>query len=241
MSNNSNLSVAVVCSSNMNRSMEAHHFLAKKGFNVRSFGTGERVKLPGTAIDKPNVYEFGTPYDTIYQDLLTKDKQYYTQNGLLHMLDRNRRIKKCPERFQECKEQFDIIVTVEERVYDQVLEHMESCDPIDNRPVHVFNVDIEDNHEEALMGAFLITDMINMVIMKTNNKRLPVLILKIKLPVEVIEAHELRGVISKLLVYVVHTNNKISKFIFCLHKYTVHSMKMNALYYFVILFYSWAI
>ncbi|XP_011211801.2 PREDICTED: RNA polymerase II subunit A C-terminal domain phosphatase SSU72 [Bactrocera latifrons] len=168
MSNNSNLSVAVVCSSNMNRSMEAHHFLAKKGFNVRSFGTGERVKLPGTAIDKPNVYEFGTPYDTIYQDLLTKDKQYYTQNGLLHMLDRNRRIKKCPERFQECKEQFDIIVTVEERVYDQVLEHMESCDPIDNRPVHVFNVDIEDNHEEALMGAFLITDMINMMAKSTD-------------------------------------------------------------------------
>ena len=79
------------------------------------------------------------------------------------MLDRNRRIKKCPERFQDCREQFDIIVTVEERIYDQVLEHMESRDVMDNRPVHIFNVDIEDNHEEALMGAFLITDMINMV------------------------------------------------------------------------------
>ncbi|XP_037815855.1 RNA polymerase II subunit A C-terminal domain phosphatase SSU72 isoform X1 [Lucilia sericata] len=163
MSLNNGLSIAVVCSSNMNRSMEAHNFLAKKGYNVRSFGTGERVKLPGTAIDKPNVYEFGTPYDTIYNDLVSKDKQYYTQNGLLHMLDRNRRIKKCPERFQDCREQFDIIVTVEERVYDQVLENMESRDVVDNRPVHIFNVDIEDNHEEALMGAFLITDMINMV------------------------------------------------------------------------------
>lgn len=79
------------------------------------------------------------------------------------MLDRNRRIKKCPERFQDCREQFDIIVTVEERVYDQVLEYMESRDVLDNRPVHIFNVDVEDNHEEALMGAFLITDMINMV------------------------------------------------------------------------------
>ncbi|XP_037815856.1 RNA polymerase II subunit A C-terminal domain phosphatase SSU72 isoform X2 [Lucilia sericata] len=163
MSLNNGLSIAVVCSSNMNRSMEAHNFLAKKGYNVRSFGTGERVKLPGTAIDKPNVYEFGTPYDTIYNDLVSKDKQYYTQNGLLHMLDRNRRIKKCPERFQDCREQFDIIVTVEERVYDQVLENMESRDVVDNRPVHIFNVDIEDNHEEALMGAFLITDMINMM------------------------------------------------------------------------------
>ncbi|XP_013101111.1 RNA polymerase II subunit A C-terminal domain phosphatase SSU72 [Stomoxys calcitrans] len=163
MSINSNLSIAVVCSSNMNRSMEAHNFLAKKGFYVRSFGVGQTVKLPGTAIDKPNIYEFGTSYDYIYNDLSSKDKQYYTQNGLLHMLDRNRRIKKCPERFQECKEKFDIIVTVEERVYDQVLEYMESIDVTDNRPVHIFNVDIEDNHEEALMGAFLIADMIIMM------------------------------------------------------------------------------
>lgn len=46
----------------------------------------------------------------------------YTQNGILHMLDRNKRIKSKPERFQNCKDRFDLVITCEERVYDQVLE-----------------------------------------------------------------------------------------------------------------------
>lgn len=38
------------------------------------------------------------------------------------MLDRNRRIKPHPERFQSTTEQFNLILTCEERVYDQVIE-----------------------------------------------------------------------------------------------------------------------
>ena len=46
----------------------------------------------------------------------------YTQNGILHMLERNKRIKAYPERFQDSTEEFDVIFTVEERIYDAVLE-----------------------------------------------------------------------------------------------------------------------
>nr|CAD7199217.1 unnamed protein product [Timema douglasi] len=84
MPSGSGLKVAVICSSNMNRSMEAHAFLrsigmyfSKKGFHVKSFGTGDKVKLPGTAPDRPNCYEFGISYEEIYQDLLNKDKSLY--------------------------------------------------------------------------------------------------------------------------------------------------------------------
>lgn len=38
------------------------------------------------------------------------------------MLDRNRRIKEKPERFQDSRERFDVIFTVEERIFDQVME-----------------------------------------------------------------------------------------------------------------------
>ena len=118
--------MAVVCSSNMNRSMEAHGFISKKHFNVDSYGTGDKVKLPGPSADRPNVYDFGTSYEEIHADLKKKDKTMYTQNGILNMLDRNRRIKLAPQRLQESKEKYDVIFTAEERVYDQVIEHFEN-------------------------------------------------------------------------------------------------------------------
>jgi len=159
----SSLRVAVVCSSNMNRSMEAHSVLQKKGFNVDSFGTGDKVKLPGPSADRPNVYDFGTTYDEIYKDLVEKDKTLYTQNGILHMLERNRRVKEMPQRLQEAPERYDLILTAEERVYDQALEWFDSNGNVHGQPSHVVNMDIQDNHEEATIGAFLFCELVQML------------------------------------------------------------------------------
>ncbi|GFG28621.1 hypothetical protein Cfor_05663 [Coptotermes formosanus] len=193
MPTTSSLRVAVICSSiakvitQVNRRVRFtvsdivnSFFCSKQGFHVKSYGTGDKVKLPGPAPDKPNCYEFGITYDEIYQDLLAKDKTLYpfqqdlkyefntehcfsTPNGLLHMLDRNKRIKPRPERFQAARDKFDILVTCEERVYDQVIEALESRTPTDNSSVHVINIDIQDNHEEATLGAFLICELMTLL------------------------------------------------------------------------------
>ncbi|TVU51082.1 hypothetical protein EJB05_02488, partial [Eragrostis curvula] len=175
---------AMVCSSNMNRSMEAHSLLGRAGLDVASYGTGTHVKLPGPSIHEPNVYDFGTPYGTIYDDLRRKDPDlsvlplnavfplfysvsassvgsWYKRNGLLPMLKRNTSVKLAPQRWQDNAGDgvFDMVLTFEERVFDLVNEDMNNREPRLMKSVLIINMDVKDNHEEAGVGAKLALEL----------------------------------------------------------------------------------
>ena len=96
------------------------------------------------------------------------------------MLDRNRKIKLAPERFQESKEKFDIVITCEERVFDAVCEgtsrvrlnrlssNAQRTDIVNREgdgttSVHVINVEIKDNHSEAEVGGKIILRLASLV------------------------------------------------------------------------------
>ena len=159
--------------------MEAHLRLSLASYPVISFGTGSCVRLPGPSATEPNVYPFNTiSYHAIYDELKAKDPRLYRSNGLLEMLERNFGVKETPERWQDWPVGaprlshmtdrgstgveggvVDIVITCEERCWDAVVENlMERGSPL-NRPVHVINVDIKDNHQEALVGGKAIVDL----------------------------------------------------------------------------------
>ncbi|KAJ9513795.1 hypothetical protein QJQ45_020875 [Haematococcus lacustris] len=169
-----------VCAANCNRSMAAHELVAQHGFRVSSFGVGSQVKLPGPSAQQHNIYSFGTPYATIHADLTRKDPELYLRNGLLPMMARNARIKKAPQRWQDNRAPFDVVVTFEERIMEVVLEDMEgrqaasrSLIPVSYsqlsqhgqaavesvgagagfRPCLVVNLDVKDSTDEAALAA----------------------------------------------------------------------------------------
>lgn len=167
--------------------MEAHRVLKNAGIEVDSYGTGSAVRLPGLSIDQPNIFTFGTPYDEIYTKLKTDDVRLYTQNGVLKMIDRNRKLKKAPEKWQESKKRYDLIITCEERCFDAVIEgnttalmHLCFWHFIDlqnrgenqNKIVHVVNIDIKDNHEEAAVGAQAILELVKNAIDAADSNQL---------------------------------------------------------------------
>jgi RNA polymerase II subunit A C-terminal domain phosphatase SSU72 len=154
-----------------------------------SFGTGSLVRLPGPSITQPNVYTFNsTSYATMHDELASKDARLYRANGILPMLERNRNVKWGPERWQDWRigvprvghrsgstndsdwsadkgsrgtegGTVDVVITCEERCWDSVVEDLMARGAPLNRPVHVFNVDIKDNHEEALVGGRAILEL----------------------------------------------------------------------------------
>ncbi len=94
---------------------------------------------------------------------------------MISMLERNVQIKERPERFQDTKEKFDVIITCESRVFEQVNQGRLACHASDshtalledgaqlNQPVHVVNFEIKDTPESATIGALWIQDFCELV------------------------------------------------------------------------------
>eukprot|EP00475_Leptophrys_vorax_P029293 TRINITY_DN42849_c0_g1_i1.p1 TRINITY_DN42849_c0_g1~~TRINITY_DN42849_c0_g1_i1.p1 ORF type:complete len:235 (-),score=43.59 TRINITY_DN42849_c0_g1_i1:28-732(-) len=178
------ISVAMVCHSNVNRSMEAHDLAFRHGFQVSSYGAGSRVRLPGMTQDDPKVFEFGTPYHEMFKRLYEENFHFYSKNGMLQMLDRDRKVKFFPQRWQDETKRFDVVICFEQRVYelviddlqkrqfDDILENMSSIlthRPRRKRSTHVVNIETVDNHRAAKVGSQYAVKFVELLYEKEEN------------------------------------------------------------------------
>lgn len=149
--------IAICCAMNQNRSMETHALLSKKGYNVASFGTNSKIKIPGMSLDCPNVYPFTVTYKDIFDDLIAKNADFYRSNGLLHIIERNMLIKNKPENFfaaiKEGKK-FDLVITCEERCFFAIYDSLElKKNDESDEGFWLVNFDIKDTPSDAILGA----------------------------------------------------------------------------------------
>lgn len=108
----------------------------------------------------------------MYNDLRKKDEKFYIQNGLLPMLKRNIQIKPCPEKWHEKDRPFhNIVFAFEDRVFDSVVDSLigrygtQERQDRAHRAVHVLNMNVKDNHEEAQKNAKIVADFCEELVM----------------------------------------------------------------------------
>lgn len=156
----SKLSFGTVCSSNINRSMEAHVVLQNAGMKVESYGTGTQVRLPGKSAMEPRIFKFGTPYAEMYRSLseTPEDEAFFLHNGVLQLCKRGSSVKVAPQRWQDTPSRavnkHQIVIAFEERIYDAVIEDLQTREPTEDfKAIHVICLDTKDNpHEAKLQG-----------------------------------------------------------------------------------------
>ncbi|KAL7454353.1 hypothetical protein ACHAWC_005994 [Mediolabrus comicus] len=156
----SKLCFGTVCSSNINRSMEAHVRLQNAGMRVESYGTGTQVRLPGKSAMEPRNFKFGTPYADMYKSLsgTPEDEAFFIHNGVLQLCKRGSSVKLAPQRWQDTPtadiQQHDVVIAFEERIYDAVIEDLQTREPTEEfKAIHVICLDTKDNpHEAQLQG-----------------------------------------------------------------------------------------
>ena len=158
------LSFGVVCSSNINRSMEAHLVLNNAGLQCASYGTGTQVRLPGRTAMEPKIFKFGTPYSEMYHSMSQNpmDAQYFDRNGVLQLCQRGAAVKLAPTRWQDCTtvNEHDVVICFEERIFDAVMEDLQNRDPTtDFHEMHIICLDTKDNPTEAALSGQVCLDL----------------------------------------------------------------------------------
>ncbi|KAJ0407908.1 hypothetical protein P43SY_009195 [Pythium insidiosum] len=155
---------AMICANNVNRSTEAHDHLHAAGLRVCSYGAGNKVRFPGPSRYEPRIFDFFTPYEVMYKQLKGEDEELFRRNGVLSMLERDIKTKKCPQRWQDLSvreiQGIDVVLCFDDHVFEIVLEDLQLRHGSgDWKPLHLLCLDTKDTPEHARIGGGLALEL----------------------------------------------------------------------------------
>ncbi|KAG7396411.1 RNA polymerase II subunit A C-terminal domain phosphatase [Phytophthora boehmeriae] len=156
---NSRPMFAMVCANNVNRSAAAHGSLRSAGLRVCSYGAGRRVTFPGKTSTDSRSFKFLTPYALMHSTLEKEDKELFTSNGVLQILERDMPLKEAPERWQNLTNKqlkaIDVVVCLDYVMFLTVLEDIQMRIRVTfkHKQLHIICLDTKDTPEEALTGS----------------------------------------------------------------------------------------
>tara|TARA_B100000780_G_C20944175_1_gene376575 strand:- start:49 stop:591 length:543 start_codon:yes stop_codon:yes gene_type:complete len=143
----------------MNRSCAGHLICLENAIEVTSYGAGAKVKIPGK--HGARTFEFGTTYQEMYETLEMEDKDFYTSNTMLSILDRNRKMKDAPWRWQDTDVvgKVHVAICFDDRIFELVDEDCDNRDAVNFENLHLINIDTVDNQEAAAISAELALEL----------------------------------------------------------------------------------
>ncbi|RLN50151.1 hypothetical protein BBJ29_005273 [Phytophthora kernoviae] len=150
---------AMVCANNINRSAAAHESLRSAGLRVSSYGAGRRVTFPGKTSSDSRSFKFLTPYALMHSTLEKEDKDLFTANGVLQILERDMPLKEAPERWQSLTNKqlktIDVVVCLDYVMFLTVLEDIQMRIRVSfkHKQLHLICLDTIDTPEEAVAGS----------------------------------------------------------------------------------------
>eukprot|EP00611_Tribonema_gayanum_P023516 TRINITY_DN4964_c0_g1_i1.p1 TRINITY_DN4964_c0_g1~~TRINITY_DN4964_c0_g1_i1.p1 ORF type:complete len:313 (-),score=73.28 TRINITY_DN4964_c0_g1_i1:130-1068(-) len=158
---------AMLCSSNVNRSVLAQIVLEREGVAVASYGVNHSVAMPGKSRASPTVFPFGTPYLEMHDKLLATDKDLHARAALLKLLSRDACTKRHPERWQDLGSadaaKFDIIICFNDKIFDLCIEDFQNRPPFEFKPIHIVSLPVMDTPQHAEQAMVDVLKLVKML------------------------------------------------------------------------------
>ena len=122
--------------------------------------------------------EEGLGYEHMYETLAEEDFQHYSQSNIIGLCQRALSLKPSPSRWQDLQtcnivEGHDIVLAFEERIFDAIVEDLQTRDPTPEfKPLVIICLDTKDNPTEGQLAGLEALRLCRLIEVRAREERL---------------------------------------------------------------------